>query len=420
MTPQRHMLTRRWPQSIVQAGMVELYRLWRSLAFDAMGYPKGPGRGTPASQHSATGNVPATRASQEDRQSPIKKAHGRARVEGDDVVHYEDEEGKGMTTLSAMQMKRDWDQFVSAANGLAPNNAIVQRLYDWFVEKMTDALETEYELERMQPVAEYDARRDPALIESFIVNMFAANARQNRSEFMTHFDKDGIEDFITAKAEAMKSHWLTRFAQKFWDVQGSTYTRREKTDKIAAAMVINSFLKMKTAKNPDLRLRVNKQILADAKKVGRGGKGKSKRFDEKTTAKSKTSKVMTARAARAKGPKKIKGQSGTAGRTAVSPIALRNLLNEMLPKQVAKNMGSPALNFRTGRFANSARVDMVNVGPRGGISVDYDYMKNPYQTFEPGFKQGSTQRDPRKIIGASIREIAIGILGKQPHTIRSI
>ena len=44
--------------------------------------------------------------------------------------------------------------------------------------------------------------------------------------------------------------------------------------------------------------------------------------------------------------------------------------------------------------------------------------ENPYETFEPGNKQGSTQRDPRKIIGASIRELAMGILGRQPTTIR--
>ena len=52
------------------------------------------------------------------------------------------------------------------------------------------------------------------------------------------------------------------------------------------------------------------------------------------------------------------------------------------------------------------------------MDIDYTYMRNPYETFEPGNKQGSTQRDPRKIIGASIRELAMGILGRQPTTIR--
>ena len=38
-------------------------------------------------------------------------------------------------------------------------------------------------------------------------------------------------------------------------------------------------------------------------------------------------------------------------------------------------------------------------------------MKMPYQTFEPGYKQGNTQRDPRKIIGESVRAIAQSIIG---------
>jgi hypothetical protein len=32
-------------------------------------------------------------------------------------------------------------------------------------------------------------------------------------------------------------------------------------------------------------------------------------------------------------------------------------------------------------------------------------MRDPYGTFEPGGKMGSVQRDPRKIIGQTIREI---------------
>ena len=45
------------------------------------------------------------------------------------------------------------------------------------------------------------------------------------------------------------------------------------------------------------------------------------------------------------------------------------------------------------------------------VHVDYTYMRQPYETFEPGGKQGSTYRDPRKIIGASVREIAQSIVG---------
>ena len=45
-------------------------------------------------------------------------------------------------------------------------------------------------------------------------------------------------------------------------------------------------------------------------------------------------------------------------------------------------------------------------------------MRDPYETFEPGNKQGSTTRDPKKLIGKSIREISVGILGRQPGTLR--
>ena len=47
------------------------------------------------------------------------------------------------------------------------------------------------------------------------------------------------------------------------------------------------------------------------------------------------------------------------------------------------------------------------------IVFNYTYDKFPYQTFEPGFAQGSIQRDPRSIIGRSVRQIATEILGKR-------
>ena len=42
-------------------------------------------------------------------------------------------------------------------------------------------------------------------------------------------------------------------------------------------------------------------------------------------------------------------------RTQQNPMALRKLLNEALPQQVAQNMVAPALRYRTGRFANSVQ-----------------------------------------------------------------
>ena len=44
--------------------------------------------------------------------------------------------------------------------------------------------------------------------------------------------------------------------------------------------------------------------------------------------------------------------------------------------------------------------------PQGFPSIGYTYEKNPYQTFEIGYSQGSQERDPRRLIEVSIREIA--------------
>ena len=89
------------------------------------------------------------------------------------------------------------------------------------------------------------------------------------------------------------------------------------------------------------------------------------------------------------------------------PLKIMVMLNSQLPSVVEKNMQPPALEKRTGRFAASTRVTDVATTAQGFPSIGYTYQKNPYQTFETGFKQGSSERDPRKLIDKSIREIAV-------------
>jgi len=93
-------------------------------------------------------------------------------------------------------------------------------------------------------------------------------------------------------------------------------------------------------------------------------------------------------------------------KTAASPINLLAILNAKLPEYVARNMIFPALRYRTGRFANSVRAIDVQQTNKGFPSIGYTYQKYPYQTFEPGFAQGTPERDPRTLIDKSIREIA--------------
>jgi hypothetical protein len=90
---------------------------------------------------------------------------------------------------------------------------------------------------------------------------------------------------------------------------------------------------------------------------------------------------------------------------------LQNLLNNNLVRQVKANMGTGSskavLNLRTGRFAESVKVERVSESKAGMITAFYSYMKNPYATFSQGGAQSQpASRDPKLLIAKSIREIA--------------
>jgi hypothetical protein len=105
----------------------------------------------------------------------------------------------------------------------------------------------------------------------------------------------------------------------------------------------------------------------------------------------------------------LKSKKGTNSRSMFSLIAL---LNERLPDTVRKNMGPPNLTNTTGRFANSVKVTDISRTPKGYPSIGYTYKKDPYQVFEVGSgiaPWANTQRDPRKLIDASIRELAANL-----------
>lgn len=102
-------------------------------------------------------------------------------------------------------------------------------------------------------------------------------------------------------------------------------------------------------------------------------------------------------------------------KTSINTVAaqtnLQSLINMSLAQRIKENMGSgnrqDILNLRSGRFAESAKVTRISQSREGMITAFYTYMKNPYQTFEPGFKQGSPgSRNPRLLISKSIRELA--------------
>ena len=101
---------------------------------------------------------------------------------------------------------------------------------------------------------------------------------------------------------------------------------------------------------------------------------------------------------------------------------LKELINKLLPDAILAKMQSPALVNRTGRFRRSAEVTNAMIGPKGGVQIDYTYQRDPYGVFEPGSGSplANQYRDPRAIIGGSVREIAQSIMGKKFVRVRRV
>lgn len=84
------------------------------------------------------------------------------------------------------------------------------------------------------------------------------------------------------------------------------------------------------------------------------------------------------------------------------------LINSRLTAQVTRNMGSPRLNNRTGRLAQSAQVVGVDQTREGFPSFVFDYERDPYDVFDRTLGRSpwnTPQRDPRALVDQSVREI---------------
>ena len=106
----------------------------------------------------------------------------------------------------------------------------------------------------------------------------------------------------------------------------------------------------------------------------------------------------------------------------VNLVNLLAILNSQVQDVVSANMGDGTrkdiLNYRTGRFASTIKIDHLTQSRDGLISVFYSYMKNPYATFSAGGKQQSPKtRDPKLLIGRSIRDIASQVVANKLRAI---
>lgn len=149
--------------------------------------------------------------------------------------------------------------------------------------------------------------------------------------------------------------------------------------------------------------------LSKGKNVTSKGKVKAKPIVKSSTKsrkqKGKVEVSEKLKVASGAGATRSKRRGGRSKRSSFNLTTFLGILNQQLPNVVAKNMGSPALNYRTGRFASGVRVTDISKTPQGFPSIGYTYQLYPYQTFEPGYVQGDPERDPRKLIDRSIREI---------------
>lgn len=130
---------------------------------------------------------------------------------------------------------------------------------------------------------------------------------------------------------------------------------------------------------------------------------------------SKPIKITAKKTPRAKPVKIVAGASGTRIRTKMgqfySLASLQQLIDSLLVQTIKKNMGDgnkrDILNLRTGRLAESVKIERMSESREGMITAFYTYMKNPYATFSQGGRQELPRsRDPKLLIAKSIREIA--------------
>ena len=134
-------------------------------------------------------------------------------------------------------------------------------------------------------------------------------------------------------------------------------------------------------------------------------------------------KRITKSTAKAKAPSSPQPRQlrTTAGQF-TSLVSLQNLLNQNLRSQIQQNMGTgerkDILNYRTGRFAESAKVETMSQSREGMITAFYSYMRNPYATFSFGGAQSSpATRDPKLLISRSIREIGATMVGNRMRAV---
>ena len=208
------------------------------------------------------------------------------------------------------------------------------------------------------------------------------------SKYLNRKRGGGVEKALAKELTADLKRIMEKFNASEWaNLKGSD----SKVDKVRKT-VLNTFAGL-AKKNGNIKSTIKKQTI----KRSQPGpvKGKTRKVKAVQGSKQPLQTVDKTQALDASNPRSL-----------FSYVAM---INKKLPQTVRKNMGPPGFENQTGRFATSVKVQDVNITKQGHPSFGYTYAKNPYQVFEVG--EGAPpwangQRDPRKLIDKSIREVA--------------
>lgn len=211
--------------------------------------------------------------------------------------------------------------------------------------------------------------------------------------FLTFQDK--YTNQVTDRArEVQVKNLIEKFFKKVGAGELASMEGSSSLEEKVYALALSKFSNIKGAKlNVDPRIDPKKTPLktkgSPTSKIGKGGKSSGLK----------------------KRPKKPlpPGRTSRAKQSSVSMGNILGILNQRLPDTVVKNMGSPRLENRTGRFAGSVRVVDMTQTRQGFPSIGYTYRRDPYEVYEAssGTRFSSRARDPRPLIDASIRELAV-------------
>ncbi len=207
-----------------------------------------------------------------------------------------------------------------------------------------------------------------------------------------NYSKSELRDYGNMSGPLQKALLKWAKQQDWWEKEGSNSLKKDSILAVRASMLS----KVTNGKRGLLKTKMPKPGKRPAKSKTNSTKGKTPNIRN-------TGKYPAPLKAK-------KARSNAGNQQGASLYTVMAMISQKLPETVRKNMGAPRLENQTGTFANSVKMTDVIHTPQGYPSFGYTYAKEPYQVYETGSSGNwaTPERDPRRLIDASIREIAAG------------